>query len=91
MNTTVGATTSILILMMTLMFALIKFDHLTHKRGPSILRNTEAIDDDVSVDFSRSDFMLAFGLENYTTGKPFYDPRYVKWIVKFWIHDSKES
>ena len=90
-NTIVGAITTILILTMTFGFALIKFDHLIHKRGPSILKNEIVIEDDAFVDVSSDDFMLAFGLENYTTGKAMYDPRYVKWIVKFWIHDNKDS
>ena len=90
-NTIVGAITSILILTMTSMFALIKFDHMMQKRGPAILQNTVVIDDDAFIDISSDDFMLAFGVENYKTGKPMYDPRYVKWIVKFWIHLSQES
>ena len=90
-NTIVGAITSIFIISMTFMFALIKFDHMMQKRGPSILQNTDKVEDDVFVDISSDDFMLATGLENYKTGKPLNDPRYIKWIVKFWIHDSKES
>ena len=42
MKTNMGATASISILLITLLFALIKFEHLVSKRNPSILTNKEA-------------------------------------------------
>ena len=28
--------------------------------------------------------MMAFAIETYLTNQPLYNPRYTRWIVKFW-------
>ena len=42
-KTSVGACASIIIIVLTLLFALLKFEHLTHKKNPMISTNTSSL------------------------------------------------
>ena len=76
MKTKLGASISILIGVLTAVFALIKLEHLLNRKNPSLTSYSEAIGADEFYDTQNEDFMMAFTLENWISGAK-DDPRYI--------------
>ena len=81
-KTSLGAIATILIMTVSLMFGIVKLEHLILKRNPNLTTNTESLEDDEVYDSSSDEFMLAFALtSNGSKNKSVYDPRYFRWIL----------
>ena len=84
-NTLVGGIVTIVIMVLTLSYAVIKAIHLTSKHNPQINENQIAYYFEAThkVKPSEINFRAAFSIESYYTRLPINDPRYVKWIAKY--------
>ena len=54
------------------------------RKNPTIMTNDQLVESDEQYDTNSDDFMMAFAMENYKTKVPMDDPRYTRWVVKFW-------
>ena len=86
-KTSCGAYTSTVVFILTLIFGLLKLQHLLERRNPQIVTRTVKADDDDSYSTADNDFMMAFAAvseKNSTNmqveGKS--DERYLKWFLK---------
>ena len=81
-KTSLGAISTILIMTVSLMFGLVKLEHLILKRNPDLTTNTEGLEDGEVYDSSSDEFMMAFALTSFwSNNKSVYDPRYFRWII----------
>ena len=85
-----GAILSIIILSLTLLFALMKLQHLFEKKNALINTNLDAMADDTTYQTNSGDLMLAVTAENYLTGEGVSDPRYVRWQTGLWQRVNDE-
>ena len=60
-----GAILTIIILSLTLVFGLVKLQHLLERKNPLINTNFEPLADDAVFDNNSGDLMLAVSAENY--------------------------
>ena len=79
-----GAILTIIILSLTLVFGLVKLQHLLVRKNPLINTNFEPLADDAVFDNNSGDLMLAVTVENYMTGASLTDLRYIKWLTSIW-------
>ena len=88
-KTTIGALVSFSIISLTFLFALLKFQHMSEFRNPSITTFEEEIEASIENNFSLQSegFMIAFGMNSYIDGKVKNDERYVKWIARYEVVD----
>ena len=90
-KTSFGACISMVIFTVTLIFALLKLEHLYQRKNPSITTNKIPLEEGVSFSLDSDDFMIAFALTDYAK-KPKNNPRYTRWIVhSFQIVDGKKT
>ena len=82
--TLTGALMSIIVLMLTFGFFLVKLQFMLIRKNPFISTNKETIDFDEIYDTGSNEFMMAFAMEHYVTKEPMTDSRYTRWIVKLW-------
>ena len=61
-RTVSGSLCSILILALTFIFGLLKFEHLLERKNPTIVSNEEELDPDEILDTSSEEFMIAFSI-----------------------------
>ena len=92
-NTALGGCLSLSILYITFQYSMIKLLHLFKRHNPLI--NTYEESNALAGEYfypSDEGFVIAVGLEEYTTKEPKNDPRYVKWIANYIVYeDSKIS
>ena len=90
MKTHLGGVLSFITIGLTLMFSLLKFQHLMENRNPSITTFQQEIEasEDNGFELANEEFMIAFGLDTYTEG-PKNDERIVKWIARNRIKTAK--
>ena len=88
-KTTIGALVSFSIMSLTFLFALLKFQHMSEFRNPSITTFEEEIEASKENNFSLTSggFMIAFGMNSYIDGQVKNDERYVKWIARYEVVD----
>lgn len=84
-NTICGGAATIAIFALTLIYASIKMIELVGRRNPTI--NDSKIDNEFpaseTVNLNDINWRMAFSVENFGTRDAIFDPRYVKWIVRF--------
>ena len=80
-STSFGACVSIIVILLTLSFGLLKLQHLIERKNPSISTNTLPIPEGTRFNTGdRGDFLLAFGvIRQLDTERSMYDPRYIRW------------
>ena len=79
-KTVCGACTSLVIFALTLLFGIIKMEHLALRKNPSITTNTSPLEAGERFDTGSDDFMIAFAVEDIK-GVPLNDARYIRWQV----------
>ena len=79
-----GAIMTIMILSLTLLFGLMKLQHLFLRKNPLINTNSEPLADDAVFETNSSDLMIAVTAENYFTGAGLSNPRYVRYNTGIW-------
>ena len=79
-----GALSSLVMIFLTILFGSLKLQHLINKKSPSITTNQQPLEAGVTYKIDQDEFMMAFTAENYDTGAPITDPRYVKWVTAYW-------
>ena len=69
-KTNIGGCCSIIIIYLSLMYAVHKFNHLVTRHNPQVLsyQVRDVFDVDDRFETSKSDFMLAVAVEDYNTG-----------------------
>ena len=81
-KTSIGAISTILIMTVSLMFGIVKLEHLILKRNPNLTTNTEGLEESEVYDSTSDEFMLAFAVtSNESRGKSVWDPRFFRWIL----------
>ena len=80
-KTMVGSCGSIMIFALTLLFGLLKLQHLFMRKNPLISQNTTPLRILTTYDTSQAEFKMAVAAENYDAGTGISDPRYVRWVV----------
>ena len=80
-KTSLGAISTILIMTVTLMFGIVKFEHLILKRNPNLTTNKEGLEDGEVYDTTSDEFMMAFALTSNGESKSVYNPRYFRWVL----------
>ena len=80
-KTSSGASASILIFMLTFIFALLKLQHLVLKKNPTIMTNTSDLAEGERFNMGSDSLMMAFAIENARDGVPRSDPNYIKWMA----------
>lgn len=83
-KTYAGALLSFIILSLTFLFGLLKFQQLIEKKNALINTNFDPLADDTKYQTNSGDLVLAATAENYLTGAGVSDPRYVRWQTGFW-------
>ena len=83
-RTSAGVVSSILVLLLTFLYALLKLEHMVERKNPSLTTNTTPVEEGEYYKITSDNFMAAFSIINKVTGEPKSDPRYIRWIVKFY-------
>ena len=81
-KTSCGACISIVILTLTLMFGILKLEHLAQRKNPSITTNIMPLEGGERYDTASENFMMAFAVSDKNLS-PKNDTRYVKWQARF--------
>ena len=90
-QTIVGACCSILILILTFIFGILKLEHMITRKNPMMQRLTANIDTKESYSLSQDEFMMAVMIEK-SGGKDIpYDSRYTRWIAEGWEYKVRED
>ena len=81
-KTTIGTCMSMMIMFLTLAYALLKLQHMLQKKNPDIIQFTDETAIDMSTKYSLTDhdFIAAISVENWRVG-PTVDPRYVHFAM----------
>lgn len=90
-KTSLGSLASIAILLLTVMFGILKLEHLILRKNPSLTISPKDLQkDDINYKYNTADkdFMMAVAAEDMYTGKLVNDPRYIRWYVSFYNHIS---
>ena len=88
LRTVIGSVISILIYIITLIFALQKLQQLLMKHNPQIVIIEDEIDLQHRYSTSSQEFMMAVAAETYDKEIGKSDPRYLRWVVSLWIKDA---
>ena len=75
---------SIIIASITLLFGLVKLEHLAQRKSPAISTNTNLLDVGTTYETDSSDFMMAFSVENFDTNEALSDRRYIRWYASIY-------
>ena len=81
MKTWTGVFVSIAISAITLLFGLVKLEHLIERKSPTISTSMSLLEEGTVYETDSSDFMLAVSLENFDTNEALSDPRYIRWYA----------
>ena len=81
-STVLGGFFSAVVLMLTIMFAGLKLQHLIEHKNPSITTNTRALEIGEKYDLASDDFKIAFSAATVAF-EPKSDPRYMRWVARF--------
>ena len=83
-----GGLTTLIIILVLFMFALLKLQHLLSKHNPQVNSFVEkdAFDEnDVWTTGDSDDFMMAFTATHFINGEVKNDPKFVKWYAQYVI------
>jgi hypothetical protein len=82
-NSVYGAFISVILLFVLLYYSAIRLEVLQAKRDTirSAITVQDHINEEISFDFKKNDFQLAFAVENYQDRSAKDDPDYVEWQV----------
>ena len=85
LNTNTGGVCSIMIIYVTLLFAILKFVNMINKENPTVFSYFEpdAVEVDYMFNMIDEDFMIAFSLEDYNTGETKMNTDYVKFYAMY--------
>ena len=88
-----GVICSLLIMVVTLLYAGIKFAIMINRENPQISSYMEryVIPPDEEFYFKKNGFYFAFGVEGYHDGLPRDDPRYVKTFLRLFGRNNGEE
>ena len=82
--TLVGAITSIIIIILTLLFGMIKLEHLVQRKNPTINIHSEVLEEGTSQSMEADNLMIAFALERANSNTDLDDNRFFKWYALDW-------
>ena len=82
-RTVAGSCASIMIFALTLVFGLLKLQHLLLRKNPLINTNIMPLPMLTTYDTNQAKFKMAVSAESYDTGAGISDPRYVRWVVSY--------
>ena len=84
-NTAVGSMVSILVFTTTLLFGLLKLQHLIERKNPTIMVVNSPLNANETFDTGSNDFMMAFAVSDFNelSDKALSNPRYVRWLARF--------
>ena len=82
-NTACGSIATIVTLLVTFIFGLLKFEHMINRKNPMVNTNLAEVDDETAFDIRDDDFMIAFAAEAYMKDNFISDPRLVRWYARF--------
>ena len=83
-KTVTGGLLSLIIMMLTGIFGILKMQHLLERMHPEIHNNTVPLSFDDDYSLESDDFMVAFALKDKHSDLLKLDSRYVKWIATAW-------
>ena len=90
-QTLAGGTISIIVMIVSTMFAILKLEQMITVSTPSInefvLTNEYTSEDKLNLGHGGDDFMMAFGLVD-SQWKPFNNPRFVKWLAMYYTAEN---
>jgi hypothetical protein len=85
-----GVITTVVLFLIWLVYSIQKLQILFLHKNPSITVATtnDYFDRSYQVDFNKVGFKIAFGVNDFATGKPLDDPNYVRWLVSIttWVN-----
>ena len=83
-TTRVGGVVTVIIGVLVLIYASLKFTHLTTRYNPQMSSYFSDLKDDEVLDLAEeTDFMIAFSIEDFHKPRQLKnDPKYVKWIFR---------
>ena len=70
--------------MLTMLFGLLKFQHLLERKNPLISTNNVPSDSSDEYNLEAEEFMMAFGLEDNNGTMLLHDLDQIKWVASIW-------
>lgn len=89
-KTKVGAFYSLMIMIVTLLYAALKLQHLLEHKNPEIMVHAEKRANN-HYRTSEDKFMLAVALENFYDPLSIIDETYIQWIAKYSVRGHNPS
>ena len=86
-----GGCLSVVMLSITLLFGLLKLQHLLERKNPEIVTNEVAFepdDEEAKLDADDPEYMMAFAITNGILRTPKNDPRYVSFVLEHGLRDE---
>ena len=90
-RTLTGGVISLSIVMLTILFGLLKLQHMLERKNPLISTNDVPSELSDEYDLDAEEFMMAFGLEDVNGKMLLHDPDYIKWVAGIWYWTEKEE
>lgn len=85
LQTSVGGFVTLMLTLLVLMYAMVKFDHLNSRFNPQM--SSYLVDNEKNEDLNLNErgFRVAFAIEDYYAPKRLKnDPTYIKWLFRMW-------
>lgn len=86
-KTLVGGLVSLVIMSTTLLFAMVKWEHMNEYKSPSITAFSQTVEEGARFNPGQEDFMMAFAIEHFIDGVK-DDPRFLQWIMNYSFADK---
>jgi len=84
-QTKVGGITTLIIIIVVILFSIVKFEHLISKYNPQMSSYFREIPFEEKVNFNDKGFHIAFSIEDYyAPSKLKNDPAYTKWYFRLY-------
>ena len=82
-GSTIGGLTTLSMFYIIFLFGMTKLLHLVSRQNPTVnnYSRKDAFESDQKLSLNDSQFMIAFTMESYFTGKTLDDPRFMKWVA----------
>ena len=88
-NTSCGAIVSLLITVLSLLYAGLKLGHLAERKNPLITTNVTPLEAGERFNTGDEDFRMAFAVTDWGRNYSKSDPRYVQWRVAVVSHEGE--
>ena len=84
-QTKCGGLITLTIVIVILVYATIKFEHLVTKFNPQMSSYLQDVESYEKLNLKEKGFRIAIALEDYFTPKSLKDdPAYIKWVIQIW-------